>query len=185
MRVRRIENEWLLLEALQHANSDRLRLVRHPDSFAIEAGGLPALLEAPPDPANPGAAIKHTHSLSIVFPRYYPSMPVEVYLDAPVFHPNIHPDTGFVCLWQEANPRDTAVQALARTQAMAAYRMLNLGGAHQMNREAADWYLAVGKPKALVPLTWDELRVYEVQDGQVVWLEPGRAFSSRSERRLG
>ena len=34
-------------------------------------------------------------------------------VEEPLFHPNVKPETGFVCLWQEANPRDTAVQALA------------------------------------------------------------------------
>jgi hypothetical protein len=100
-----------------------------------------------------------------------------------LFHPNVKPETGFVCLWQEANPRDTAIQAVARAQAMAAYRMVNMGGAHQMNRDAADWFVTVAQPKGLVPLTWDGLRVYEVQDGQVVWLEPGRSFSSKFGRR--
>ena len=99
MRARRIENEWHLLEALQKANSGRLRLTRCLDLFWIEAANLPALLRAPSDPANPGPVVKLTHRLRIVFPRYYPSMPVEVYLDEPVFHPNVHPDTGFVCLW--------------------------------------------------------------------------------------
>jgi hypothetical protein len=101
-----------------------------------------------------------------------------------LFHPNVKRETGFVCLWQEANPHDSAIQAVTRAQAMAAYRMLNLGGPHQMNRDAADWYLTVGKPRKLVPLTWEELRVYEVQSGNMVWLEPGRAFTARSGRRL-
>ena len=140
MRVRRIENEWLLLEALQHANSDRVRLTRHPDSFAVVANGLPALLEAPSDPANPGAAIKHTHSFSIVFPRYYPSMPVEVYLDTPAFHPNVHPDTGFVCLWTKHRIQTTVEQNLAQLQRVLCWSLLNTDVEHVMQPAALLWY---------------------------------------------
>ena len=38
-------------------------------------------------------------------------------------------------------------------------------------------------PRKLVPLTWEDLRVYEIQEGQIVWLEPGRGLSSKSKRR--
>jgi len=186
IRTDRIAREWKLLDRLARVNADQVEVLDRVSSpteevFRVGLRKSPGLEHAVDDQLQ----TRDAHTVRLCFTRFYPDVPIEAYIEEPLFHPNVKPETGFVCLWQEANPRDTAVQAIARTQAMAAYRMLNLGGAHQMNREAADWYLAVGKPKALVPLTWDELRVYEVQDGQVVWLEPGRAFSSRSERRLG
>ena len=144
MRVRRIENEWLLLELLQHANFGRLRLKRHPDFFALEADGLPALLEAAADPANPGTVVKHTHSLRIVFPRYYPSMPVEVYLDTPVFHPNVHPDTGFVCLWTKHRIQTTLEQTLAQLQRVLCWGLLNTDAEHVMQPAALLWYAQPG-----------------------------------------
>ncbi|NYF78660.1 ubiquitin-conjugating enzyme E2 variant [Granulicella arctica] len=140
MRARRIENEWLLLEALQQANPGRLQLTRHPDSFAITATHLPALLEAPANPANPGAAIHHTHHLRVTFPRYYPSMPVEVYLDTPVFHPNVHPDTGFVCLWTKHRIQTTLEQTLSQLQRVLNWTLLNTDPEHVMQPAALLWY---------------------------------------------
>jgi len=91
-----------------------------------------------------------------------------------LFHPNVKPETGFVCLWEQANPSDTVIQAIARTQAIAAYRMVNPGSVHVMHASAAEWYRDVALPQGLVPLTWDELKVFEKRDGHVQWLEPGR-----------
>ena len=124
-----------------------------------------------------------THSLRLCFPRFYPDVPIDCYIDEPFFHPNVRPETGFVCLWEQADPRDTVIQALARTQAMAAYRMVNTGAAHLMNREAAEWYQTFAVPHELVPLTWDELRVYEVRQGQMIWLEPARQLSQGPRAR--
>jgi ubiquitin-protein ligase len=156
MRTRRIDNEWLLLEALQQANPGRLQLIRHPDSFALEITGLPALFEAPADPANPDAAIRRTHSLRVLFPRYYPSMPVEVYLDAPVFHPNVHPDTGFVCLWTKHRVQTTIEQTLAQLQRVLNWSLLNADAEHVMQPAALAWYQQPGipghLPLASVPL---------------------------------
>jgi hypothetical protein len=73
---------------------------------------------------------------------------------------------------------------VARAQAMAAYRMVNVGSAHLMNHDAADWYEGVARPEGLVPLTWQELTVYEFSGGQMVWLEPGRQLASRTASRL-
>lgn len=142
MRARRIENEWLLLEALRQANPGRLRLTHHPDAFTLQADGLPALREAPADPARP--TLQTTHSLRIVFPRYYPSMPLEVYLDAPVFHPNVHPDTGFVCLWTRHRIQTTLEQTLAQLQRVLAWQLLNTDPEHVMQPAALHWYQLPG-----------------------------------------
>jgi hypothetical protein len=184
LRSDRIEREWKLTARLAQANVDRLEVLDRDsgpteDAFRVRLHGSPGLETA----VGEHLSTRDHHTLRLCFPRFYPDVPVECYVEEPLFHPNVRPETGFVCLWEEANPRDTAIQAIARAQAMAAYRMLNLGGPHQMNREAADWYVNVARPKALVPLTWDELRVYDVRDGQVVWLEPGRAFSSKPASR--
>jgi ubiquitin-protein ligase len=185
LRADRIAKEWSLLERLASANPDFLEVLERQASpaeevFRVRLHGSPGLEYAEGDQL----AIRDSHTIRLSFTRFYPDVPIECYVEEALFHPNVKPETGFVCLWEEANPRDTAIQALARAQAMAAYRMLNLGGAHQMNREAADWYVEVARPHKLVPLTWDELRVYEVRGGQILWLEPGRAFTSKSARRL-
>jgi hypothetical protein len=67
---------------------------------------------------------------------------------------------------------------------MAAYRMVNLHSAHVMNRAAADWYRDVAVPRHQVPLTWKELQLYQIEDGRMLWLEPGRQLTSRAAARL-
>jgi ubiquitin-protein ligase len=140
MRIRRIENEWLLLEALQKANPGRIQSTRHGDSFAMEVFDLPALMEAPTDPADPGSAVKRSHSFHIVFPRYYPSMPLEVYLDKPAFHPNVHPDTGYVCLWTRHRVQTTLEHTLAQLRRILCWQLLNTEEEHVMQPAALLWY---------------------------------------------
>jgi hypothetical protein len=53
-----------------------------------------------------------------------------------------------------------------------------------MNKDAAAWYERVGRPRQLVPLTWDEIKVYEVRQGQIVWLDPARQFRPAPRARL-
>jgi ubiquitin-protein ligase len=144
MRERRIDNEWLLLEALTQANPSRLRLARDPDAFAVEIANLPALLAPPPDLEHPAAHIERIHSLRVIFPRYYPSMPVEVYLDNPVFHPNVHPDTGFVCLWTRHRITTTLEHTLAQLQRVLSWALLNPDPKHVMQLEALRWYQQPG-----------------------------------------
>lgn len=184
LRADRIDHEWRLLGRLSRANPDHVEVVDRTaapteDVFHVRLLNSPGIEHAVDDQLG----IRDTHSLRLSFTRFYPEVPIECYVDEPLFHPNVKPETGFVCLWQEANPRDTAIQAVARAQAMAAFRMINMGSAHQMNREAAEWFVTIGEPRKLVPLTWEDLRVYDVQEGQIVWLEPGRGWSSKSKRR--
>jgi ubiquitin-protein ligase len=150
MRARRIENERLLLETLQQANSGRLRLTRNHDGFALQVDGVPALLAPPSDTATTSEVVG-SHSLRVVFPRYYPSMPAEVYLDAPVFHPNVHPDTGFVCLWTRHRVNITLEQTLAQLQRVLAWSLLNTNPEHVMQPEALLWY-AQPAVRAYLPL---------------------------------
>ena len=186
LRADRIEREWRLLERLAAANSEQIELLDRQaspgdDVFRVRLYNSPGLQHA----AGADLDVRDEHTIRLGFTRFYPDVPIECYVEEPLFHPNVRPETGFVCLWQDANPRDTAIQAVARAQAMAAYRMVNLGGPHQMNREASAWYTEIGQPRELVPLTWHGLRVYEVRDGNLVWFEPGRTLSSRSGSRLG
>jgi hypothetical protein len=83
---------------------------------------------------------RDVHTLRLCFTRFYPEVLIDCYVEEPLFHTNVKPETGFVCLWEQANSRETVIQALARTQAIAAFRMVNAGGAHIMNMEAAEWY---------------------------------------------
>lgn len=136
MRERRIDNEWTLLEQLQQANPDRLQLTRNRDHFALEVHGLPAL----PLPYTALADPIDRHALRAVFPRYYPSMPVEIYLDVPVFHPNVHPHTGFVCLWTKHRVATTLEQTLAQLQRVLSWSLLNPQTEHVMQPDALLWH---------------------------------------------
>jgi hypothetical protein len=186
LRKDRVEREWRLLDRLARANPHMLEVVTRRSTPGGDAFDVHLLQSPGVERLDERGRIvtRLTHPIRLEFTRFYPDVPIECYVDAPLFHPNIRPETGFVCLWEQANPRDTAIQAIARAQAMAAFRMVNMGGAHLMNKPAGEWYQQVGLPGSLVPLTWDELRVYEMRDGQMLWLEPGRGLTARPASRL-
>lgn len=185
LRSDRIRKEWELLERFRELNPSQLEIVEH-QTRPTEDVFLVRLLNSPGIERLEGEELllRDTHTFRLCYPRFYPEIPIECYVQEPLFHPNIKPETGFVCLWEQASSRDTIVQALARAQAMAAYRMVNLGEAHLMNRPAAEWYRQVGVASGKVPLSWEEFRVFEVRNGQMLWLEPGRRLLGRSGPRI-
>jgi hypothetical protein len=185
LRAQRIDNEWRLLERLAAMNPQTIEIQGRQPS-AVDETFQVRLQASPGVESARGERIvrRDAHTLRLCFTRFYPDVPIDCYIDEPLFHPNVKPETGFVCLWEQADPRDSVIQALARTQAMAAYRMVNMGSAHLMNRDAAEWYEQIASPRQLVPLTWDELKVFELQQGQIAWLEPGRQLAQRPRARL-
>lgn len=185
LRADRVEKEWTLLTRFAAANPDRIEVTGRTqapgeDTFHVTLHASPGIEDARGDEI----VTRDTHTLRLCFTRFYPDVPIDCYVAEPLFHPNVKPETGFVCLWEQASPRETVVQALARTQAIAAFRMVNTGSAHLMNKAAAAWLEAFGRPRQIVPLTWDELRVYEVRQGQIVWLDPARQLRTPARARL-
>jgi len=175
LRADRVEKEWTLLERLAGANPGYVEILgRAPsgveDVFHVKLQSSPGIQEAHGD----RIATRQSHTLRLCFPRFFPEVPIDCYVEEPLFHPNVKAETGFVCLWEQASVRDTIVQAVARAQAISAFRMVNTGAPHLMNKDAAVWYETVGRPRRLVPLTWDELKTYEIRRGQVVWIDPAR-----------
>jgi hypothetical protein len=185
LRADRVGQEWTLLERLAAANPNVIEILDR-QSSPIEDVFHVRLHDSPGLAAARGVEMttRNIHTLRLCFTRFYPEVPIDCYVTESFFHPNVKPETGFVCLWEQARASDTVIQALARAQAMAAYRMVNTGSAHLMNREAADWYLTVGVPRQLVPLTWAELKVFQLRDGQVSWLEPGRQIGPSARSRI-
>jgi hypothetical protein len=185
LRRDRIDREWRLLDRLAALNPGMVELAdREPrasaEVFVVRLYQSPGVREV-----DRGRVVTDdAQVLRLEFTRFYPDVPIECYTEMALFHPNIRPETGFVCLWEEANPQDSVIQAVARAQAMAAYRMVNLGGAHVMNGDAASWYRDVAQPEGLVPLAGTEVRVHEVRDGEIHWLEPGRGLADRPRRRI-
>lgn len=167
MRTRRIENEWLLLKELEQANSSRLQAVHSGDSLSIKVDGFPALLNPPMDLAVLSTCIRSVHNLRIAFPRYYPTMPAELYLDDPVFHPNVHPDTGFVCLWTKHRVQTTLEQTLAQLQRVLSWNLLNAEEEHVVQPQALRWYQQPGVREHL-PLQFTSLTAVHPQS----WSNP-------------
>jgi ubiquitin-protein ligase len=152
LRRQRIENEWTLLKRMAAANPSLLVIEeRRPSEFLLTLHQTPAVLRT----KNSIAQIAE-HLVRISFARFFPTMPMEAYVGRPVFHPNVHPDTGFVCLWGRFSLRDTVVEALCQLQRVLTYSLLSESADHVMQPEALKWArqeLAAGKlPLQYTPL---------------------------------
>jgi hypothetical protein len=140
-RARRLDNEWQAVCRLAALNPNALILLERrsgtvPEVFSFQLRQTEGLRIPPP--ANATAS---THACELRFPRFYPAVPLEAYLHEPVFHPNIDPVNGFLCLWERTSPGDTATDAICRVQAMVVWKMFNLEGIHVMQPDAATWFL--------------------------------------------
>lgn len=123
-------------------NPERLLAVtRHADDFKLTLQGTPALHRQPESLDAWQASLRTEHSVRIFFPRFYPAMPCEVYVAGSAFHPNAHPDTGFVCLWERHLALHTVSHNLAQLQAILSGRLFNRDERHVMQPEALAFYL--------------------------------------------
>jgi Ubiquitin-conjugating enzyme len=134
-RLQRIENEWALLQRMAEANPASLVLKdRGADEFLLELRGTPA----PVNNCDP-LRFRREHKLRFSFGRFFPTMPIEAYLVHPVFHPNVHPVSGFVCLWDRSSVADTVIEALCQLQSVMTYTVFNDSSDHVMQPEALAW----------------------------------------------
>jgi len=172
IRGRRIENEWRLLAGLAQSNPLLVGDLHRNDGpardeFHFRLRGSGALSADAGEPV-----ISRTHDVLIRFPRYFPAVPMELELTTPVFHPNVHPETGFVCLWNRYRPGDSVVEAVARLQRVIAWELYNLDADQVMQPEAVRWleaghpgfdlplpYTPVAAPESLAPLNVPRSRV--------------------------
>ncbi|MGI4757170.1 MAG: ubiquitin-conjugating enzyme E2 [Janthinobacterium lividum] len=106
---------------LSHVQIDRSVLTLHLHG--------PAALAVSTDPT---ACPLMSHAVRIDFPVHFPAVPMEMFLQAPVVHPNIHPETGFVCLWQRHRVSNTVEHAMHRLVAMLAGEQQNPAPMHVM-----------------------------------------------------
>jgi hypothetical protein len=103
-------------------------------------------------------------------------MPIEAYLTRPVFHPNVHPDTGFVCLWGRFSLHDTVVEALCQFQRVVTYSLFSESADHVMQPEALHWAEKERNAGKAIPFSFTPLaKPTEWQDE--------REFRSVPERR--
>jgi len=164
LRQQRIENEWSLLQRMAEANPSLLAIQeRRRNEFLLtldETSAVERVKEAL-------RTFSH-HQLRLAFSRFFPTVPIEAYLLRTVFHPNVHPDTGFVCLWGRFSLRDTVVEALCQLQRVLSYTLISESTDHVMQPDALRWAeleRAAGKlPLAYTPLAkpagWTEEREY-------------------------
>lgn len=156
IRARRIENEWKVLLEVAAQNAAILKVngrsIRD-DRVCFEvrlslSGGLMR-------------SDNHLEQITsfdavIEFPRFFPAVPMEVFVCPPVLHPNVHPLTGFACIWDDGSAGDSVVAALQRLQRVVCWRLLNESPDHLMQQpEALDLYPS----KSMLPAT--EIKVPE------------------------
>ena len=149
MRNRRIENEWRLLHDLAALNPGSLEIVErgvgpNEEYFRVRLNQTTGPVES-----RDGVGLRDSHLAGFHFPRFFPAVPIEALLMHPVFHPNVDPDTGFVCLWTRVCPGDTVAEALTRLQRVIAWDLANLTPDHVMQPRAAAWYRDTSRPIAL------------------------------------
>ena len=130
---RRLANEWHLMRDLAGRNPDRIMDLRM-------RGSVITLRLRGPDALPVGTDGHHCpvsqHALRMEFPVHFPAVPLEMYLEVPVVHPNIHPETGFVCLWDRHRVSHTTEHAMHRLVAMLAGELRNLDAVHVMQPDA-------------------------------------------------
>jgi len=125
-----METEWLFLEALADANRTTLAsIIRSPDEFRIVMRQSPAWVGKGSE-----RQIKTEHAIRFVFPRYYPTLPLEGYFVHPISHVNVDPVSGFICLWKNYQPTQTIVDAVLITRAMMAWKAANWDPEHRIQQ---------------------------------------------------
>jgi ubiquitin-protein ligase len=135
-------------EALARARGQIKRFADTHPEFRVQANGKHSPTEyrfkfsakgfGPPQEAGP--LLIEEHSVWLVMPPDFPMKAPQVYWRTPIFHPNIHPDDGSVCLgllqdhYRPALDMEELCKILVE---MATYRNYDLGGVY--NTEAAEW----------------------------------------------
>jgi len=154
---RRIEQEWQLLQALAERNREALQDCKH--DIGADGSILRFKLLQTQALVEEGGQlrIEEQHRVNIHFPRFFPAVPLEASLLPPVFHPNVHPETGFVCLWSRFSSGDTVVEAVAQLQRVISWELWNQEPDHVMQPKALEWYKEPGRAMAL-PLACQILR---------------------------
>lgn len=107
-----------MLEKLAEKNPGRLTELAAEDlCVRVTLRGTPAFSLT--------GTIVSDHPLRIDFPAFFPAAPMELSLDEPVQHPNVHPETGFVCLWDRHRASNTMEHALHKTVAILGWQLWN------------------------------------------------------------
>jgi Ubiquitin-conjugating enzyme len=138
---RRLEEEWRSLGLLASLNTSVIEVVSrvgvgHVQAFTIRLRNTMGLVAARGD-----LTAIADHEATFFFPRFFPSTPIEASLRTPVFHPNVHPENGFVCIWGRFSAGQTVIHALERLRGVITWTLVNEQEYHVMQPEALAWYL--------------------------------------------
>lgn len=129
---RRLQAEWDLLQQLAQLNPGRLTDISSEDrAFKFLLQDTPVRLAS-----SPGGEVISTHNIRVIYPAFFPSTPLEFYVGRAFLHPNVHPETGFVCLWTQHHVDYTLEHALHKLVAMMSGHLYNLEAMHVMQPEA-------------------------------------------------
>ncbi|MGQ9917884.1 MAG: hypothetical protein ACUVS7_10745 [Bryobacteraceae bacterium] len=129
IRGRRIRHEWEWLRRTAEINPGELVL--------SGSSGGPVLLPRTPCYTF-GGEVSDGIEVCFRFPEYYPSVPLEAWLVRPVLHPNVHPENGFVCLWDTRHEGTSLVEAVLQLQRIVTWHLFNLSADHLMQPEAGN-----------------------------------------------
>ncbi len=146
MRDVRIENEIeLFAEAASTAPARLSPPVRTDQGLRFTLRAAPSLIRPPASLDSQSSpdwsrCIRSEHTVRLSFPRYFPAMPIEAFVEEPVFHPNAHPDTGFLCLWSIHRVAHNALNSIARVVAVLAWQLFNRQPEHVMQPSALGWF---------------------------------------------
>ena len=163
LRNRRIDTEWHLLNDLADANSATLVAIsRSEDEFRIDMRESPAWMGG-----KYKQQIEPAHLVRYVYPRYYPSLPLEGYFVRPICHINVDAVTGFICLWQDYRPAQTIVDAILITRAIMACKVANWDPAHRMQHDVATEHrelYELSMPALILPISCHGLLLHQRPD---------------------
>ena len=179
MRKRRIENEWQLLSELAALNPAAVEVLERGTGLEGEYFRLRLNKTSGPVLAERGIELRDSHLIEFRFPGFFPAVPIEAVLPQPVFHPNVDPDNGFVCLWERVSPGGTVAEALMRLQLVIVWELVNLTPDHMMQPSAAAWYPDVSRTVVL-PCVFTPLVLPQPMD----YLANPRQQSLRKRQRL-
>lgn len=154
---RRVEQEWRLLQSLVDANPGLVEIRGRRNHQGDEVFDFTLHKTQALRGAARGLTVRDSHQVSAHFPRFFPSVPLEMSLADPLFHPNIHPENGFVCLWSRFSAADTIVEAVCQLQRILTWQLVNEQTDHLMQPDALAWLKDLNRQVSL-PLTRQPVR---------------------------